>query len=142
MSLTNFGSVLNFAEELESGDQGFYAALIKNSACEPYKALFEELAADAQKNIKTVQRTRRENVTEMILEPITDFTREPFVIAYGNADTMKAEEALQAAQKLEERAERYYVEAAAKIKALPEVSRALKLIGKKRGAHRHKLDAV
>ena len=36
---------------------------------------------------------------------------------------------------LEERARQYYLEAAEKMKAQPEVARALKLLGKKRGAH-------
>ena len=78
MPLENFGSILNFAENLECQDQEFYEAVAANPACAAYKSVFEELAADVRKNIKTVQRTRRENVTEMILEPIKDFMRDRF----------------------------------------------------------------
>ena len=139
MPLENFGSILNFAEELESQDKVFYSSVAANPACAEHKALFEQFEADAKKNIKTIQRTRRENVTEMILEPIRDFTRAPYCEECQGAETMDASEALNSAKTLEERAERYFTEAAQKIKALPEVARALKTIGKKHTAHLTKL---
>ena len=139
MPLVNFGSILNFAEELEQQDEAFYTAAAGNPACAEQKALFEQFAADANKNIKNIQRTRRENVTEMILEPIKDFVRAPFCEKCEGAATMNASEAIDAAKTLEDRAERYCTEAAAKIKALPEVARALKTVGKKHTAHLRKL---
>jgi rubrerythrin len=142
MPLENFGSVLNFAEELETQDQLFYATVAANPACAENKELFEQFAADAKKNIKNAQRTRRENVTEMILEPIKDFVRAPFCEECVGADSMNAEEALAAARRLEERAVNYYNRAAEKIKALPEVARALKTMGKKHNTHREKLAAL
>jgi len=142
MPLENFGSILNFAEELETEDHLFYATVAANPACAEHKELFEQFAADAQKNIKNAQRTRRENVTEMILEPIKDFVRAPFCVECAGADSMSAEDALAAARRLEERAVNYYSRAAEKIKALPEVSRALKTVGKKHNAHRERLAAL
>jgi rubrerythrin len=139
MPLENFGSILNFAEEIEQQDEAFFAAAAGNPACAEQKALFEQFAADAAKNIKNIQRTRRENVTEMILEPIKDFVRAPFCEECEGAAMMNASEVLDAAKILEDRAERYYTEAAAKIKALPEVARALKIVGKKHTAHLQKL---
>jgi hypothetical protein len=44
-----------------------------------------------------------------------------------------------ASRRLEKRAVRYYTEAAAKIKAQPEVARALKTVGKKHTALLNKL---
>jgi rubrerythrin len=139
MPLENFGSILNFAEELELQDLGFYKTVAENPACADKKLLFEELAAAINKNVKSVQRTRRENVTEMILEPIKDFIRAPFCEECQGAESMNASEAVDAARRLEERAVRYYTEAAVKIKAQPEVARALKTIGKKHSAHLIKL---
>jgi rubrerythrin len=141
MPLENFGSILNFAEELEKQDQAFYSAVAGNPACAEHKELFEQFAANAGKNLKAVRRTRRENVTEMILEPIKGFTRAPFCEECAEADSMNIEDALATAKRLVDRAERYYTEAAAKIKALPEVSRALKTICKKHKAHRERLAA-
>jgi len=91
---------------------------------------FSELGADAARNIKAVQRIRRENVTEMILEPVTDFTRVSFCEACEGAAAVSAAEALETATRLEARADRYYAEAAEKLKTLTEVSRALKPSGK------------
>jgi rubrerythrin len=139
MPLLNFGSILNFAEELETEDQAFYAAAAKNPACAEHKALFEQFAATGKKNVQTVLRTRRENVTEMILESIKDFTRAPFCEECQGVDSMTAAEVLETAKRLEERAERYYKQAAEKLKALSEVARALKTIGKKHTANLKKL---
>ena len=135
MPLENFGSILNFAENLECQDLAFYELVAANPACAAYKAVFEELAADVRKNVKTVQRARRENVTEMILEPIKDFKRDRFCEACQGAESMTAAEALETAHRLEARGENYYSEASQKIKALPEVARTLKRLGKKRSAH-------
>ena len=142
MPLENFGSILNFAEQLECQDQEFYETLAGNPACGDHKQIFEQFAADAKKNVKTAQRTRRENVTEMILEPIKDFIRTPFCEECVGVDKMDAAEALDAARRLEDRAVRYYTEAATKIKAQPEVARALKLLSKKHSNHIAKLDEV
>ena len=135
MPLENFGSILNFAEELEVQNRDFFSAAAANPACSDMKALFEKLTADGQKNITAVQRTRRENVTEMILEPIQGFTRAPFCEECAGAGSMAKAEALATARRLEERAQRYYAEAADKIKALPEVSRSLKTLAKNHTAH-------
>ena len=142
MPLENFGSILNFAAELEGQDQEFYEAVAGNSACSDHKQMFEQFAANAKKNVKTVLRTRRENVTEMILEPIKGFVRAPYCEACQSAPNMTVEEALASAKRLEDRALRYYTEAATKIKALPEVARALKLIAKKHNTQLEKLDAL
>jgi rubrerythrin len=135
MPLENFGSILNFAEDLEVQNRDFFSAAAANPACGEIKDLFEKFAADGQKNIAAVQRTRRENVTEMILEAIRDFSRAPFCEECAGAGSMAKAAALDAAHRLEERARRYYTEAADKIKALPEVSRSLKTLAKNHAAH-------
>lgn len=142
MPLQNFGSILNFAEELEQLDQRFYEVALTNPACGAHERLFAGLAVEAGKNVKTVQRLRRENVTEMILEPVQDFTRASFCEGCAEAAVLTAAEVLQTAQRLEARAERYYLEAAGKIQALSEVSRALRTLGKIRKARAAKISAA
>ena len=142
MPLQNFGSILNFAEELERLDQRFYETALTNPACRAYAQLFADLAAEAGKNVKTVQRLRREYVTEMILEPVQDFTRAPFCEECAEAAVLTAAEVLKAAQRLEARAERYYIEAAGKLQALSEVSRALRTLGKIRKTRAAKITAA
>lgn len=144
MPLTNFGSILNFAETLENEDVALYAKLAEHDGCADIKDMLEQFIRDNKKNIQTAQRTRRENVTEMILEPIRDFTRAPYVEVVTDSElkNLDAANALRISKRREQNAERYYAEAAIKIKALPEVSRALKTIGKKHTAHLKQLDSV
>lgn len=142
MPLISFGSILSFAEELEKKDEAFYAAAAANPEFSELKDLFDQFLKDTRNNIKNVQRTRRENVTEMILEPVKGFTREPFCEEIDPAEAKTIAEILDAARCLEKRTETYYTEASEKIKALSEVSRALKIIGKKHTAHLKKLDTL
>lgn len=132
MLLSSFGAILTFAESLESGDAAFYRSVCESPGGGEQQSLFERFAAEGQKNVKNIQRTRRENVTEMILEPIQDFTREPFVVDPGDPSAMDPSQTLEAARLLETRAAAFYQAASEKIRALPEVSRALKRLGKKR----------
>ena len=128
MPLTNFGAILNFAEVLEREDMEFYSRAASAAGSTPPAELFAALAAENKKNIALVQRTRRENVTEMILEPIRDFTRDPYELKPEDL----AELGPAAAISLENRAIRYYSDAAEKIRALAEVARVLKTLVKKR----------
>ena len=142
MPLINFGSIMSFAEEVEKQDEAFYAVASDNPAFVEHKELFEQFSKDARKNIKNVQRVRRENVTEMILEKINDFTRAPYCEEVDPAEAKDISAILESARCLENRALRYYTDAAVKMKALSEVARALKLIGKKHTAHLKKLDTL
>jgi len=139
MPLTNFGAILSFAEEIEKQDEAFYMALMESPQCSDHKELFGQFIKDSGKIRKNIERTRRENVTEMILENIEGFDREPFLLDRGDASALDADSAVEAARKLEARAERYYLEASAKLKAQSEVSRTLKSIAKKRAARIRKL---
>lgn len=135
MQLNSFGTILGFAEEMEKKDQGFYQSALNNQQCSAQKGLFEQISGTNQKNIKVIQRTRRENVTEMILEGISDFSSETYEVEPADPGDMTVDEVLDQAMILEKRAENYYLDAADKIKALPEVGRALKMLAKKRIAN-------
>jgi rubrerythrin len=134
MPLINFGSILNFAEEIETQDADYYASAAETSAGAGYKDLFTKLSVDGKKRIKIIQRTRRENVTEMILEAIQDFTRAPFQCTLSDVSESDTAQLLNCAKEMETRAVNYYQQAALKLKALPEVARELKRLAKKRQA--------
>ena len=142
MPITNFGGLLNFAEEIEKQDMTFYNSVADNQDVSDLCDLFQGFAKDCKKNIAIILRSRRENVTEMILEPIRDFFREPYVLEAGNDKGMDRAQILDYSKKLETRAIDYYTEGAVKIKALPEVAQALKLARKKRIAHFTKLSGI
>jgi len=132
MPLTNFGSILAFAAELEETDQAFYAGLAASPGLAGLAGVFTRLAADAAKNREAVLRARRENVTEMILEPVAGFFRAPFLRRRGDGAALDPAQALAAAREAEEKAAEFYRQAAAKLMAMPELARALRNLAKKR----------
>ena len=139
MPLTSFGSILTFAEDLEKQDMVFYADLAENQNAGRCAALAEDFAKEGKKNIKVIQRTRRENVTEMILEPIHGFERSPYCMDSVDAQILDEADAEKAITAIEQRFVTYYNDAAVKIKALPEVANALKMLAKKHTKHLKKI---
>lgn len=139
MPLNNFGSICTFAEAMENLMQTFYAGAAANPSCADMAERYQRFARDSRKHVQSLQRTRRENVTEMILEPIQDFHRAPFRMEYADPTDRPPEAVLADARSLEETAEIFYRTAAEKIRAMPEAARGLKTIGKKHTAHRQDL---
>jgi rubrerythrin len=139
MPITSFGGLLTFAEEMEKQDMEFYSRASAGDGAGDLADLMASFAKDGKKNVAHIQRTRRENVTEMILEPISGIVRESFVLEAPAEDGWTREQILTHALETEKRAVEYYTLGAEKIKTLAEVSRALKVAGKKRKAHLKKL---
>lgn len=121
--------------ELEDQSKAFYAQVLQNPACADIKDMMEQFNADAGKNTKLLQLTRRENVSEMILEAIDNFGRAPFQVKCDGGNSRNRSETLAIAKKLEKTCESYYRQAAIKMGGLPEVARALKFAGKRRTDH-------
>ena len=142
MELKNFGSIMGFAAELEAADKVFYETAATNPACAQFKDLLEAFAKDEKKNEKHMLRARREHVTEMVLEPITDFTSEPFESDREVTPDMNLEEILARALELEEKAHRFYNQASEKTRGLAEISRVLAKTGQKRAAHKARLEEL
>ena len=67
MELNKFGAVLKFAVAIEEQSSAFYKEAAERSG---QADLFTEFAREDEKRLKTVERTRRELVNEMMLEPI------------------------------------------------------------------------
>ncbi|MBU1343912.1 MAG: hypothetical protein KKE44_07010 [Proteobacteria bacterium] len=142
MPLTSFGSILTFSEEIETQDMAFYSDVVGNPECTPFKSLFEQFIKECQKNIVIIQRTRRENVTEMILEPVSDFVRAPFCIEKQNGNDISTAKILEIVKTIEQRSLDYYTKASEKMRPLPEVSNALKLLAKKHTARLKKVNDI
>jgi rubrerythrin len=142
MELTNFGSIMSFAAELEGADRAFYEAAAASPACGACKDVMEAFARNEEKNEKNMLRARREHVTEMVLEPITDFNGEPFISDREITPQMSLEQIMARALALEEKAQNFYSQAAEKTKGLAEISRVLSKTGKKRAAHKARLEEI
>jgi hypothetical protein len=132
MPLETYGAVLGFAETLESDDRIFYAALAANPACRDEAEDYRERERRSRKNIQQIQRVRRENVTEMILERIAGLHRQVYAPPLDDPQELDGEAARLAARTREQRARAFYRDAAARLAALPEVARAFKRLAQSR----------
>jgi hypothetical protein len=109
--LNTFGAVMTFAIELETRLRDFYQ-----------KAGSVERAADSEKRRITLERVRRENVTEIKLEPITDLFDADYAINVD--DVSEANQKVAAGI-----AAQFYADAAPKLN-VREAQRALERAGK------------
>lgn len=131
MPLINFGSILTFAEEVESQQLEFFNKALIMPQCSDIESQLQTLGKSVRKRLAEVRRVRRENVTEMILETIQGFSRDPFVLQFPDPSALPQEEIKAAIIRMENRAVAYYEKAAEKLKGQAEVARSLKNLKKK-----------
>jgi len=110
-ALNNFGAVMSFAIDLESKLRDLYTAAGDSAR-----------AAACDKQRATLERVRRENVTEIKLEPITDLDARDYAIDFSETG---AENLARVAQI----AARFYADAAPKLN-VREAQRALERAGR------------
>jgi len=133
--ITSFGSLLRFAIELERRSAEFYRGRADRSEC---GGLPEKLAQENGKRAAMLERVRRENVTEMILEPIQDLEASPGEILEGDCSDW-----VSVAITFEERAAGFYREAGQKAsRVLAEVRRIFERMAKANARRKTELEAV
>jgi hypothetical protein len=140
MPLETFGAVLSFAAELESGDGDFYRSAAARAGDTPLGRCLADCAEDCARGARLALRARQEHVTEMILEPIQGLRREAFQPRARALADLAPEELVPAARERAASAERFYASSGEALKALPEVARVLRSLGKKRRTHREALE--
>lgn len=142
MPLETFGAVLSFAAERETADGEYFRILAARAGEGALGACLAALAQDCARSARAALRARQENVTEMILEPIRGLRREAFPPPGPPPDDPAPASLAAAARERAARAEHFYTAAAEALRALPEVARTLKSLGKKRRAHREALERL
>ena len=116
--------------EIEGEVCELYKALADQSEDAELKELLEELENRGQKRIKTLERVRRENVTEMILEQIEGLDSDSFKIE--TTILAKDDKTLKHHVKtIESTLQSFYTTAAKKIDFLPEAEYAFELLAEK-----------
>ncbi len=88
-----------------------------------------------------MERTRREHVTEMILEPITGLFKKDYDVHVSHAEQKNDADLLGSAVTLETREKRFFEDAAAKV-PLPEVARIFRKVAKKKEENLAKLQGL
>jgi len=122
LEINNFGAVLQYGMYLEQESARFYAEAAQKAQDGRLRRMLADLAEEAQRRQKTLERIRRENVTEMILTPIHDFHSRDY---RPDFEVRSGDEALRdAAVQVERVKERYYSDARRRIE-LAEAGRAL-----------------
>ena len=127
MELNTFGAVMGFAVDYEHRAGEWYGRAAAAAQGAELKTKLGELGEARAKRKKLIERVRRENVTEMILEPISGLDGAAFEVD-GPVPTGDAE-LLRLAMSREEKAEQFYLAASAKL-SIPEVARIFKKIAR------------
>jgi rubrerythrin len=135
MDLATFGAILSYAMKFEQKAADFYAA----AAIGELKPVFNDLERSSRKRTKRMERTRREGVAEMILEPITGLDGDD----YQTDLSVDAEETVLLAQAidLEETSIRFYQDAAQKL-PIREVARTFTRMAKENEKRKIRLEGV
>jgi rubrerythrin len=80
VELGTFGAIIKFALDIERKIGDFYQSASDIVKDDELVTIFTNLVVRGQKRMKTLERVRRENVTEMILEPIIGFDSDSYSI--------------------------------------------------------------
>lgn len=131
MELGTFGSILKFAIELENEAMEFYKNTATRLGDQKLKDLFGDLSIRGEKRIKTLERVRRENTTEMILEPIVDFESDKYTLTTAVLSSKGDEIFHEIALEIETKLELFYLTAAKKTEFLSEAAYAFELLAEK-----------
>jgi rubrerythrin len=122
MALTTFGAIMGFAAEMAGKAEEIYKVFVSKAKAQGLKEVFQALAEGEGKNHALMVKTRRENVTEMILEPITGLRQEDYEFAQEVPGLGEDADLLRVALMIEEKGKRFFQDASSKV-SLPEVAR-------------------
>jgi rubrerythrin len=141
MALTTFGAIMGFATEITGQAGEVYNTLAQKAKDPGLREVLRVLSTEEGKNHSLMERTRRENVTEMILEPITGLHQEDYGIDLRVVDPMEDADLLRAALILEEREKKFFSDVSIKV-PLPEVARIFRKMVQKKQENLTKLQSL
>ena len=141
MALTTFGAIMGFAAEMAKRKEELYKSLAQKTKDSALREVLEVLSGEESKNHALMMKTRRENVTEMILEPVTGLHPEDYEFDLKWTESMEDASILKAALMLEERDEKFFQDASTKV-PLPEVARLFRKVAQKKGDNLAKLQGL
>jgi len=131
MALSTFGAIMGFAAEMIGQSKGTYETLVEKAKNPGLRETLQVFLGEGGKNYSLMEKTRRENVTEMILEPVTGLRQEDYEIDLKMSDPMGDADVLKVAMILEEREKKFFRDASSKV-SLPEVARVFRKIAQKK----------
>lgn len=131
MQLGTFGAILKYAIEIEDAATQYYDELAKK-APEGAKACIYELSNSSKKYKQILERTRRMELQEMVLEAITGMDTLNYAVKFDTSVDFKT--GLNNAVEIEQKVSAFYSESSKKLGFLPNASRTLEKLSKERVA--------
>ncbi len=131
MALTTFGAIMGFAGEITGRTADAYQTMVQKAKDRGLREILQTLSVEGGKSHSLMEKTRRENVTEMILEPITGLQQEDYEIVPMVTEQMGDADLLKVALAFEEREKKFFSEASSKV-PLPEVARVFRKLAQKK----------
>jgi hypothetical protein len=141
MGLTTFGAIMGFAAEMAGKTEEIYKAMVQKAKDSTFRETLQVLSEEEGKNHSLMIKTRRENVTEMILEPVTGLQQEDYEIDLKVPEVTEDAGLLKAALMLEERQKKFFRDASSKV-PLPEVARIFRKVAQKKEENLAKLQGI
>ena len=131
MELGTFGAIIKFALDIETKTGNFYQTASDIVKDADLVSIFTDLVVRGQKRMKMLERVRRENVTEMILEPIIGFDSDSYSIDTEISENVNDDILRTLASNIETTLREFYATAAIKIDFLIEAAYAFELLAEK-----------
>ena len=128
MDLGTFGAIMKFALEVETEVSRFYQSAQGLAKDKDLARVFGSLASRGEKRIKTIERIRRENVTEMILEPIVGLDSDAYQPTISIPEDADDSILTNIAREVEKKLNSFYNDAAAKLEFLSEVAYSFEIL--------------
>ena len=141
MSLGTFGAIMGFASRLVGDSAEIYKAAMPQAKDAVLKETLRDLWEQEKKNYALMEQTRRENVVEMVLEPIAGLHPDDYQVDVRVSDQAGDEDLLEAAHLLEEKERRFFSDSSKKV-SLPEVARVFRKIALKKERNIARLDEL
>lgn len=142
MELATVGAVLTYAIKVEDQSGALYEEAASLTEGSPTGEVFQSLAAARRKRQKVVERSRREFVNEMLLEPLEGLEGSEDLLDITPPEEPDTAAFLDLAKELEEGGQRQYSDVAEKISHLPQLSRVFRKLGEGNAVQRSNLDSL
>jgi hypothetical protein len=141
MALSTFGAIMGFAAEIARQAEDAYGVMEAKANDPVLRETLQLFQREGRKDHSLMEKTRRENVTEMMLEPVMGLHQEDYEIDLGIPERTDDVDLLKAAIVFEERGKRFFRDASCRL-SLPEVARIFRKIAQKKEENVSKLQGI
>jgi hypothetical protein len=132
---------MGFASEMIRDSLNIYKSAVQGVKDTALKETLRTLMREEEKNHTSMEQIRRENVTEMILEPIVGLQKENYRLDLKLSGNEKDADLIKLVLMIEEREQKFFDDSSVKL-PLPEVARIFRKIAQKKRQNLAKLKAL